>query len=687
MPALSEQNAVPLIVLCPSRDPVEVINGSLRRAGHAVHCTWIPAIGDLGDALPQLNPELLLITGAGDDLPKAAAVRDQLAAAVPIVVIEDGAVDEARIAAAMQQGARDVVSFANEPRLQAVLTRELRSHRLERALEGTLRSARDTKQQLASVLERSNDAIAQVQEGILVDANASWLELFGYQLEAIAGQPVMDLFEASTHAALKGALAACLQGRWSGEHPLNAEARFADGGHRSIDLLLALGEHDGDPCVQLIIASRRNQERQIEQALADAVNRDPSTGLLYRLPLLKAVAEKLATPARGGVRFFAVVRPDRFADAERELGLAASEQALSDLAAQLRESLHANELAGRLGGTAFLVLLERGNERDVDAWGAQLVARVSRHAVQAGTRSLSLTCSVGLAAAPASGSTNATADGAVTEALDACRRARQRGGNQVASTERADADARVQAYDSVWVKHIKSALAENRFRLVQQPVASLQGEDTSMFDVLVRMLDKNGKEVLPGEFMPAAERNDLLRSIDRWVIGASLAFASHKKPGCLFVRLSRDTLKDGSFLEWVDTQLRNSRAEARRLCFQAPEEVVASQPGSARELIAALRKRGFGFAIDRFGSGRDPQALLALPLSFIKIDGALVQDLAGNAELHQKVRLLAETATKRKIESIAERVEDANTMAVLWQLGVHYIQGYFVNAPEQVVMG
>ncbi|HTY50160.1 MAG TPA: EAL domain-containing protein [Steroidobacteraceae bacterium] len=684
---MSEQNAVPLIVLSPTQDSVEVVNASLRRAGHAVHCTWIPALGDLGDALTQLNPELLVVAETGGDLAGVAAVRDQLAPTVPIVVLEEEPVDEARIASAMQHGARDLVSLANASRLQAVLTRELRSHRLERALEGTLRTARDTRQQLASVLERSNDAIAQVQEGILVDANHSWLELFGYELQGIAGQPVMDLFEESTHAALKGALAACLQGRWSGDHPLNANARFSDGSHRPIDLLLALGEHDGEPCVQLILASRRQEARPIEQDLADAVNRDPSTAMLYRPPLLKAVAEKLATPARGGVRCFAVVRPDRFPAVERELGLEGSEQALAGLAEQLREGLHPSEIAGRLGGTAFLVLLERGNERDVDAWGAQLTARVSRHVVGTGGKSLNLTCSVGLAAAPASGSPNATAEAAIAEALDACRRARQRGGNQVAATDRSNTDERVQAYDSVWVKHIKAALVENRFRLVQQPVASLQGENTSMFDVLVRMLDRNEKEVLPGEFMPAAERNDLLRAIDRWVIGASLAFAAQKQPACLFVRLSRDTLRDATLLTWLDGQLRSSRAEAKRLCFQAPEEVVASQIGEVQALTVELRKRGFRFAIDRFGSGRDPQSLLKLPLSFIKIDGALVQGLTSNAELHQRVRTLAETAAKRQIESIAERVEDANTMAVLWQLGVHYIQGYFVNAPEQVVIG
>ncbi len=598
---MSEQTAVPLIVLSATRDPVEVINGVLRNAGHAAHCTWIPALRDLGDALSQLNPELILhFEPSGEDLVAAIAVRDQLAPSVPLVVVDDS-VTETRIAEAMAKGARDMVSSGSAERLQAVMSRELRSHRMERALESTLRTARDARRQLASVLQHSNDAIAQVQEGILVDANASWLELFGYELTAIAGEPIMDHFEQTTHAALKGALAACLQGRWS-NHPLSTEIRFADGTHRQLDLVLALGEHEAEPCVQLIITSRKNDANKLEEDLADAMRRDPTTGLLYRTPLLEAVNEQVAAPVRGGVRYFAVVKPDKFATVERDVGLSASEDVLSAFTTQVREGLHTNEIIGRLGGTSVLVLLERGNDHDIEAWGAQLVARVARQVVPVGEKTLSITCSVGLSVAPSTGAQTDT-DAAIADALDACSKVQARGGNQVGLSDKADNDTRVKAYDQVWVKHIKAALMENRFRLVQQPIASLKGGDHAMFDVLLRMLDTNGKEVLPGEFMPAAERNDLLKNIDRWVVGASLSFAAQRKPTCLFVRLSQDTLKDASFLGWIDNQVRATRSDPSRLCFQAQEDVVATHLERVQRLSAELRGRGFRFAVERSARG------------------------------------------------------------------------------------
>ena len=208
-----------------------------------------------------------------------------------------------------------------------------------------------------------------------------------------------------------------------------------------------------------------------------------------------------------------------------------------------------------------------------------------------------------------------------------------------------------------------------------------------MFDVLVRMVDTQGKEVLPAEFMAAAERNDLLKNIDRWVVGASLSFAAQRRPGCLFVRLSKDTAKDGSFMDWLENHVRASRAEPQRLCFQITEEVASTYITQVRALAGALRQKGFRFALDSFGSGRDSQGMLdSVPLDFVKIDGALVQGLTGDPQLQQRVRVLVEAATKRLIQTIGERVEDANTMAVLWQVGVQYIQGYFVNEPEQVVL-
>ena len=569
---MSEQGAVPMIVMTRSQDHVEAVNSTLRKAGHPVHCTWLPDARDLGDALTQLNPEMLIafIEELSVDLASLMKVKQQSAPGMPVLIMREH-VDEAAIADAMRLGAQDVVTLANRSRLQSVATRELRAYRLERALSTTLSSAREYREQLQHFLEGSADAITHVQEGIIVDANRAWLELFGYSGDdALNGQPLMDLFEQETHPALKGALVACLQGKWLG-HGLKAQALLSDGSNVALELLLTKADYENEPAIRIAISATHKKDHDLEMQLADAVKNDTTTRFLQQRYLIAAVRERCALGMKGGVRQFAHIKPDRFLEIQGAIGVLASEDFMAQLAELLRSQLTPTDLCGRFGGNAFLILLERGTARDVETWAENVVKRVNEHTFLFEEKNLSATVTVGLGLLPPG---NPDVPSAITDAVNATKRGRDLGGNQMYAVDKSDTDTRVQAYDKIWVKHIKSALMENRFRLVQQPIASLLGEDKGMFDVLVRMLDEQGAEVLPAEFIAAAERNDLMKNIDRWVIGASLSFAANRKAACIFVRVSKDTVLDKSIIGWLETQLRSLKIEPKRLCIQVTEEMA-----------------------------------------------------------------------------------------------------------------
>jgi EAL domain-containing protein (putative c-di-GMP-specific phosphodiesterase class I) len=331
-----------------------------------------------------------------------------------------------------------------------------------------------------------------------------------------------------------------------------------------------------------------------------------------------------------------------------------------------------------------MALIERGNARDAELWAERLVDKVHRQEFTVGDRQVRVTVCIGLAVVPGGDS---RLEATIGDAVEAVRRGRQRGGNQLCAIAQTDADARVQSYDAVWVKHIRAALTENRFRLVQQPIASLAGGGSPMFDMLVRMLDKQGKEVLPSEFMPAAERNELVPLIDRWVLGAAARFAARSNPGCLFVRISRASALDATLPEWLKGQLAARGLEPSRLCIEVTEETAARHPAEVRQQARALKDLGLRFALEHFGIGIDPLGLLdTLPLDFVKIDGSLMQGLPGDELLQSKVASLIDAVRSREVQTIAERVEDANTMAVLWQLGVQHLQGFLIQAPEEVTI-
>ncbi len=675
-----------MIALTRSQDNVEAINKALRNAGHPVHVTWLPDARDLGDVLTQASAEMLMLVADEGivDLSSAMDFRARFAPEVPVLIVRDK-LDENSIAQALALGAQDAVTLGNVPRLQLVVGRELRTYRLDRALSTTLASAREYKKQLQHIVAGSTDAIAGVQEGILVDANPAWLALFGYSNpDEVVGTPLMDAFDPDDHAAIKGALVACMQGKWSG-HTLHASALVVSGHTPSLEFQLTRAEFDGEPCVQVCVPARVGDASEYERKLEDAMQSDPATGFMHRRYFVEKLRARLAEPAKAGVRCLAYIEPDKYDAVHEELGVLVGEDFLTDFARLLREQVQPGDIAGRFGGHGFMLLLERGNTQDVEAWSEHVVHKVATEVFQAGAKSLSTTCTVGLGPVPAE---VRTPEGPANDAYMAHRQGREMGGNRVQLLEHTGAMLRLQDQDRNWVKQIKAALMENRFRLVQQPIASLVGEDLGMYDVLLRMLDEHGQEVLPSVFMPAAERNDLMKNIDRWVIGAATSFCASRKPGALFVRLSRETLSDPSLPAWLDNQLKSVRIEPARIVFQVREEVAAQQIKDAVALHQALSKRGFRFAIEGFGLGRDTEQLLGhLKPDFVKIHGALMQGLSADQDKQARVKTMVELARKCKTVTIGERVQDANTMAVLWQLGVEFIQGYFINAPEEVVLG
>jgi diguanylate cyclase (GGDEF)-like protein/PAS domain S-box-containing protein len=682
---LAEQSAVPMIVLTRHQDNVEAINSTLRNAGLAVRCNWIRELNDLGEALTQINAHMLVAFVGQDpsDIAKVMAVSKQFGAEVPVLIARDQ-LDEGAIAAAMQQGARDAVTLVNPLRLRLVVARELEAYNRTQTLNRTISSAREYSDQLKSFMAGSADAIAHVQEGIVVDANPAWLDLYGLpDAEAILGTPLMDAFDAEAHAAIKGALVACLQGKWS-NHSLRASAVLADGSSVPLEIELSPVDFEGEPAVRLSVASQKRDVGTINEQLTDALERDAATGALQRRFFLQQLQQALSQPIKAGIRQLVAIQPDKLDTLNEELGPLAVEEFIAQFAGLIAETRQANDLFGRFGDGTFVLLMERGTPRDVETWANNLIRKVGAQVFRAADKQTSCTCSIGIGMIDIRTPDLARS---INDALSARRNAESAGGGCVAIVDTQDEDTRQQAADAIWVRFIRAALMENRFRLMQQPIASLMGEDRGMFDVLVRMIDEQGQEVLPSEFMAAAERNDLMKNIDRWVIGASMTFCASRKANQLFVRLSKDSVRDKSLLPWLQNQLKATRIEPERIVFQVSEQVAAEYLADTAELALGLRRDGFRFALEHFGGGRDPRRLLEhLPLDYIKIDGTLMQGLAVDQDLQQRVRDLVDQAKGKNVGTVAERVEDANTMAVLWQLGIEFIQGYFVNEPESVTI-
>ena len=682
--ALSRPEPVVVVVLSRTEETAEAVNRLLRRAGLTAHCRRVHDGADLENTVEAQRPELVFIAAEDRLFPVEAIAglraRQQPPPAVILLLNE---CSEAASETALAAGAQDIASLEAPKRLVLVAQREIAAQRNARALMAAHAASRDYLRALTSLREGSTDPIAEVAEGIVIAANPAWLALLGYsELGSINGLPVMDCFDPLSHAALRGALHACLEGRWPAE-PLRLRARDAHGAARPIDVVLSLGAaNDGEAVISLRVPTvHGDAEEDLRSQLERAIRMDPTSGFLHRAHLLGALVERCRQPVAGGVRYLACVQIDHPEQVADRVGPLAAEGLVAQLADELRCHLSPPDLGGRFTGSSLVFLLERGTQEDVERWTQQVTSSVRTRIFQIADRTVHITLTIGWARVIAD-----DADDAMSRALEAVRSGRTDGGDR---TVRRDPIATAnESDDRAWAQRIKTALMENRFRLQQQPIASLQGGPTDSFDLLVRLQDDDGSDVLPSEFLAAAQRNDLLRALDRWVLAATVALAHQRAGRGFFVRISADSLADRTMVPWLKSQVGSAGVDPSRLVVQIPETDLDRDPEAAERLCDALREAGIRFAVEHYGHGTDPLHLMArLKPNFIKIDGKLMQGLAQHAEQQATVRMLVKHANRVGTRTIAERVEDANTMAVLFALGVESIQGRFVQKSEAVTLG
>jgi len=683
---LTKQTGIAIAVLTSSEEDVERVNKTLRSAGHAAHCHWVIDPAQFEENLNTDAIELIVHfkENYSDQIRQVVKHKNLFRPELPVIAVQES-VGESDIQAALDQGARDLVSSELGSRWLSVVERELRALRLERALNATVCAANEYKRQLHDYMQRSENPIAYAQDGIVTSANSAWIEHFEAAGEdEVIGLPLMDGFETSSHAAIKGALIAVVKGKWQEDEKLKAKTRStARDDAQDLELCFQLVEFEDGPHVQVEIMPQVVDVDEPTKLVHDALQRDPTTLFFHRAQFIERVEKRLAKKPSSGIQVLAYVRPDRFSTVRDDVGIIDSEEVLAILAEQIREWLHPRDCAGRFEGTGIMVLLERGNENDAVAWGQQLVDHIHNFDFCVGDHTFNLTCTIGVC--PVSG-VFSNLEELVRATVDTCDRGRKKGGNTVLLNESDKSDSRLQRYDEIWVRHIRAALMENRFRIAQLPIAGLRSERGGMYDMLVRMLDEQGNSVLPSEFLPAAERNNLMKTIDRWIITASMDFCLEENAEMVFVRLSRQSLQDGTLIDWVAQELGKRQLPGQRLCLQVAERDAAKHIKLTRALSQACRSAGMPFALTHYGLDQNrTQILDILKPDYIKIDGELMHTLITNTDLQENVRALAAACDQRNILTIAERVENANEMAVLFQLGVHFMQGHYVHEPEVVL--
>ena len=233
------------------------------------------------------------------------------------------------------------------------------------------------------------------------------------------------------------------------------------------------------------------------------------------------------------------------------------------------------------------------------------------------------------------------------------------------------------------------ALDTNQFQLYYQPICPIATDSAggAHYEILLRLRDMKGKDVLPTEFIPTAERNGQMAAIDRWVIRTALEsyqtfFADTQTTTHIAINLSEASLKDSSLPEYIGEQLANFGVPRDCLCFELSEGAAADNLPQAKRLIKKAREVGCRFALDDFGNGLSSIThLRQLSVDYLKIDGSLVRNMLEDPSEHSLIKAINDLGHLLGIQTIAECAECNAVVAELREIGVDYTQGYATGAP------
>ncbi|MGY4823270.1 EAL domain-containing protein [Stutzerimonas chloritidismutans] len=674
-----QKKTIRLLILEDSQNEAERLVSLFRNAGQATRVHRLTSSDDLAEALKQ-TWDLLINAPQSENLDPSEAINAirRQAKDIPIIQLTAGNEAEA-ITEALMLGAQDALPQGEDEWLLLVANRELANLEERRARRSAEVALREAEKRCQLLLDSSVDAIAYVHDGMHIYANRAYLELFGYDdVEDLEGMPMIDLISSADQSRFKTFLKNYQSMEGSAE--LACGGVRADGDTLKTRMHFSPAAYDGEPCIQVVIRAE-NDSAEL-QKLREISSQDPVTGLLNRnsfLEVLDTAVERAVNASQPAS--LAYIRVDRFAALQADIGLTDSDQLLNQLATLLRGHFPGEAQLARFADDVFAVLQPGVIPQQAEPELRKLLTKVEGQLLDVGGRTVQTTLSIGVAGL----------DEKTAKAQDAIERAHRcadelSDGNALKLYNPADELAAAANRGDI-VAMLKQALESNSFRLLFQPIISLRGDSFEHYEVLLRLLDPQGVEVPPNEFLSTAADAGLAAKIDRWVILNSIKLlAEHRAKGHrtrLFLHLSAASIQDPSLLPWLGVVLKASRLPGDSLAFEFGEADAVAYLKPAKALAQGLNGLGCRTALAQFGCVLNPfNTLKHLDAEFIKVDGSYTQDLTRQENQEALKALLAELHEQQK-QSIVPFVESATVLATLWQAGVSYIQGHYLQGPSQ----
>ncbi|OZB60477.1 MAG: diguanylate cyclase [Lysobacterales bacterium 14-68-21] len=680
---MKKDSVIKILFVEASVEDAEQIISLLRNGGVAVRPARATTPEEIQAALDELIPDVVLY----DPLPAKLALRDvaqQLEAhgrdlALVALVAQ---IDNQTVADMFNAGVRGIAIRSQPRQLMTVLQREheaLQTRRQVRLLEAALR---ESERRADALLDSSTDPIAFVHDGMHVRANRAYLETFGYDdFDDLLCLPVLDLISSMDAEPFKNLLRSHARDEKAAPH-IDLQARRSDGSTFQATVEFAHATFEGEPCLQIVF-----RRQQVDPQLIEQLHRDPVTGLYNRARTLESIDDAVAAAAKGTKgQSLLLIEPDNWQSLLDSVGMGKADELMAAFAHRVNAQVGEDDVAGLLSEHTIGVILRNRNDESVKQWIADLQKRIASEIFDLGSQSLTVSASVG---GSLLGEKNANAELLLNQAGQALRSALSQGGGKVelhdpAAREKADAER-----ERYWLQLLQHALSQDGFVLYHQHTISLQDAEGEYSEILLRMNGPQG-EVLPGFFMPIAEKHGMTTAIDRWVLAKAIetlrARDSQGIQTTFFVKLTADSIQDATMLPWLGEQLRKAALKNGQIVLEMTESKVVTLLRPAQEFVTGWKKLGGRFALEQFGSGLNSfQLLNHVDADYLKIDRSYMAQLPQHPENQRKIAEICHQARDLKRLTVAEWVEDASSTSLLFACGVDFVQGNFLQEPQRLI--
>src|SRR6185312_3015687 len=375
-----------------SLEEAEQIISLLRNSGIAVRPARATNLEQLQAAVNELEPDVVMFDPAVTSLNLEEAMRVLEAYGRDFALIGlVGNMDNELVADLFVHGARGVATRSHPKQLIAVLKREFESLHTRRQVRWLHTALRETERRCDALLDSSTDAIAYVHEGMHVRANQAYLDTFGYEsFDDLLGMPLLDMIDSANADEMKALLRGqAHQGKFPAQLPLRA--RRADDSRFDATVEFAPATFEGERCLQIVF-----RRQVVDPAVLEQLQRDPVTGLYNRQHMLACIDDAVTEAAKGKKgQSLLLIEPDNWASLVSGIGLGKTDELLAGFAGRIRMLLGATDIAGMLAEHTFGVALDSRSDEAIREWIAKLQHSVGSEIFDAGTRSLTVTASVG----------------------------------------------------------------------------------------------------------------------------------------------------------------------------------------------------------------------------------------------------------------------------------------------------